>query len=286
MSISIVRTVSEIRSRLASPQVRGRIVGLVATMGALHAGHAALIERARADCGTVVVSIFINPLQFDLRDDYEAYTIDLKKDVEFCGALGVDLVFAPSAQEMYPAPHSTFVEVEGISEHLCGKFRPGHFRGVATVVAKLFNIVAPDRAYFGEKDAQQLAIIRRMAADLNIPVEIVPVQTVRETDGLALSSRNRRLTEKERRVAPALYQALQAAAELVRNGSTSVEEIRSQAIAQLQEQPEFSVEYLEVTDASSMTPVEIINGPVRVATAAWLGSVRLIDNIMIDNVET
>ena len=212
MSNSIVRTVAEIRSRLVLPHTRGRIIGLVPTMGALHAGHAALIERARADCGTVVVSIFVNPIQFDLRDDYEAYTIDLMKDVGFCAALGVDLVFAPSAQEMYPAPHSTFVEVEGISEHLCGKFRPGHFRGVATVVVKLLNIVAPDRAYFGEKDAQQLAIIRRMAADLNIPVEIVPVQTVRETEGLALSSRNRRLTEEERRVAPALYQALQAAA--------------------------------------------------------------------------
>lgn len=264
------------------PRTRGRVIGLVPTMGALHAGHAALIERARADCGTVVVSIFVNPIQFDRLEDYAAYPSDLTKDAAYCEALGVDLVFAPSAQEIYPSPPSTFVEVEGVSEHLCGKFRPGHFRGVSTVVAKLFNIVAPDRAYFGEKDAQQLAVIRRMAADLNIPVEIVAVPTVREQDGLALSSRNRGLTAEERKLAPALYQALQLAAELIRKGSTSVADIRGNAIAYLQEHPEFRVEYLEIVDASSMTPVETIRGPVRVATAAWLGSVRLIDNITVD----
>src|SRR5215472_15842461 len=155
-------------------------------MGALHEGHGALIDRARRESDRVVVSIFVNPIQFDRRDDYEAYRIDLERDREFCAQRGVDFIFAPSAAEMYPSPAATFVEVTGVSNHLCGKSRPGHFRGVATVVLKLLQIVAPDRAYFGEKDAQQLAVIERMAADLNLAVEIVPVPTVREADGLAL----------------------------------------------------------------------------------------------------
>jgi pantoate--beta-alanine ligase len=284
MNAEVVRTVADVRNRLMLSRIGGRTIGLVPTMGALHAGHAALMERARADCGVVVVSIFVNPIQFDRPDDYDAYTIDLGKDAEFCSALGVDLIFAPSAQEMYPQPPSTFVEVEVVSEHLCGKFRPGHFRGVATVVAKLLNIVAPEKAYFGEKDAQQLAVIRRMAADLNMPVEIVPVPTVREADGLALSSRNKRLTAEERQLAPALYQALALGADRIRKGHTSTAEIRSIAINYLQEYPEFRVEYLEVVDAASMTPVETVTGPVRIAAATWLGSVRLIDNVLVDSI--
>jgi pantoate--beta-alanine ligase len=284
MNAEVVRTVADVRNRLMLSRIGGRTIGLVPTMGALHAGHAALMERARADCGVVVVSIFVNPIQFDRPDDYDAYTIDLGKDAEFCSALGVDLIFAPSAQEMYPQPPSTFVEVEVVSEHLCGKFRPGHFRGVATVVAKLLNIVAPEKAYFGEKDAQQLAVIRRMAADLNMPVEIVPVPTVREADGLALSSRNKRLTAEERQLAPALYQALALGADRIRKGHTSTAEIRSIAINYLQEYPEFRVEYLEVVDAASMTPVETVTGPARIAAATWLGSVRLIDNVLVDSI--
>jgi pantoate--beta-alanine ligase len=279
MNTELVHTITEIRKRLELSRQRDRSIGLVPTMGALHSGHGALMARARADCDVVVASIFVNPIQFDRHDDYEAYAIDLAKDVEFCSALVVDLVFAPTTEEMYPQPLDTFVEVEGVSEHLCGMFRPGHFRGVATVVAKLLNIVAPGKAYFGEKDAQQLAVIQRMVADLNMPVEIVPVPTVREPDGLALSSRNKRLTADERKVAPALYQALQLAAGLLQSGCKSVEEIRGAAIACLQQHPEFRVEYLEVVDASSMTPVDAIGGPVRVAAAAWLGSVRLIDNV-------
>lgn len=282
MNTQLVRTIPEIRNRLELPRMRGHVIGLVPTMGALHAGHAALIERARRDCQTVVVSIFVNPIQFDRPDDYEAYAIDLAKDMDACDTLGVDFVFAPSAQEMYPEPPRTLVEVEGVSEHLCGKFRPGHFRGVSTVVAKLFHIVGPDRAYFGEKDAQQLAVIQRMVADLNIPVEIVSVPTVREEDGLALSSRNRRLTHEERNLAPALYQALQLGADCIRKGSTSAEQVRTAALSDLQKHPEFGVEYLEVVDPSNMTPVETIRGPVRIATAAWLGSVRLIDNVLVD----
>jgi pantoate--beta-alanine ligase len=275
---------ADIRGQLAQLREGGKTIGLVPTMGALHAGHAALMKRARGECDIVVVSIFVNPIQFDRRDDYEAYSIDLTKDVEFCAALEVDFVFAPSAQEMYPEPPSTFVEVAGVSGHLCGKFRPGHFRGVATVVAKLFNIVAPDKAYFGEKDAQQLAVIERMVEDLNMPIEIVSVPTVREPDGLAVSSRNKGLTLQEREAAPALYHALQLAAECVRKGVTPAEQVRSAALAHLQKHPEFRVEYLEVVDAS-MTPVATIDGPVRIAAAAWLGSVRLIDNVLVDNVK-
>lgn len=279
MKSQLVRTISDLRSHVSAWRANGRLIGLVPTMGALHAGHGALLERARSDCDAVVVSIFVNPIQFDQSADYDAYKIDLPKDVEFCSALGADLVFAPSPQEMYPSPQSTFVEVQGVSEHLCGKFRPGHFRGVATVVAKLFNIVGPDRAYFGEKDAQQLAVIERMVGDLNIPIEIVSIPTVREPDGLALSSRNQRLTAQERAVAPALYQALQLAADCIDRGCKSADKVRSAALSHLEAHPEFRIEYLEVVDAVTMTPVETISGPVRVAGAAWLGTTRLIDNI-------
>jgi pantoate--beta-alanine ligase len=279
MTSALIRTIREIRGGLALFRKSGQVVGLVPTMGALHAGHAALIERARAECDAVVVSIFVNPIQFDRRDDYAAYAIDLTQDLELCAELGADFVFAPSAEEMYPTPPATLVEVAGVSEHLCGKFRPGHFRGVATVVAKLFNIIAPDKAYFGEKDAQQLAVIRKMAADLNMPIEIVPVTTVREADGLALSSRNKRLTSEERQIAPALYRALQLAADCIRQGCSSAGQVKKAALSQLQQHTQIRVEYLEVVDAATMTPVELIAAPVRIAAAVWLGSTRLIDNV-------
>jgi pantoate--beta-alanine ligase len=227
----------------------------------------------------VVVSIFVNPIQFDRREDYEAYLVYLPRDVEYCGSLGADLVFAPPAEEMYPAPQHTFVEVTGLTGHLCGRFRPGHFRGVATVVSKLFHIVAPDRAFFGEKDAQQLAVIQKMVADLDMAVEIVPVPTVRECDGLALSSRNRRLSPEERRVAPALFQALEAARARIAGGCTSAPEVLETALSVLRAHPQFRVEYLEVVDPATMAPVERIAGPVRIAAAAWLGATRLIDNV-------
>ena len=238
------------------------------------------MERARKDCDYVAVSIFVNPIQFDRPDDYNAYMIDLPRDLAFCGERGVDLVFAPRPEEMYPREQRRFVDVAGLSEHLCGAFRPGHFRGVATVVSKLFNIVQPDRAYFGEKDAQQLSIIQRMVADLNFPIEIVPVPIVRESDGLALSSRNRRLTADERRIAPALFQALKRAAACVADGCESVAEVRRSAFERLAETPELRVEYLEVVDPQSMLPVEEIIAPVRIAAAVWLGDTRLIDNVL------
>jgi pantoate--beta-alanine ligase len=251
-------------------------------MGALHAGHGRLIETARSETGCVVVSIFVNPIQFDRSDDYERYPRPLTTDVEFCSARGVDFVFAPSTKEMYPEPERAFVEVTGVSDHLCGQFRPGHFRGVATVVLKLLNIVQPDRAYFGEKDAQQLAVIRRMVADLNVPVAIVEVPTVREADGLALSSRNQHLSPEERRIAPVLSQALQKAAALISAGETLAAAIKQESLRMLEMRPEVRVEYLEIVGAGDMQPVAEITGPVRVAGAIWLGKTRLIDNVFCE----
>ena len=249
-------------------------------MGALHEGHGELIRQACAASGFVVVSVFVNPIQFDRAADYERYPRTLERDAAFCGELGAAAVFAPSGGEMYPGKLLTSVEVSTVSEGLCGAFRPGHFRGVATVVAKLFHIVQPDRAWFGEKDAQQLAVIRKMTADLDFPVEIVAVSTVREPDGLAMSSRNRRLNPEERAVAPAVYRALREAAEAVSGGCQDPAAVRRAAMEVLAASPRIRVEYLEVVDDATFQPVERIAGPVRIAAAAWLGETRLIDNVL------
>lgn len=280
MSLRVVCAINELREALMAARRSGASIGLVPTMGALHAGHGRLIEQACQETDWVVVSIFVNPIQFDRKDDYTRYPRPLTADLEFCEARGVEMVFAPEAGEMYPEPQSTFVEVRGVAEHLCGRSRPGHFQGVATVVLKLFNIVQPDRAYFGEKDAQQVAVIRRMVRDLNVPVSIVPVPTVREADGLALSSRNQHLSTEERRVAPALYQALQLAAQRIASGAGDPAEVKRAARALLDEHPEVRVEYFEIVDPDEMQPVARITGPVRVAAAVWLGSTRLIDNVL------
>jgi len=208
MSTQLLESIAQLRDRVAGARRAGLQVGLVPTMGALHAGHASLIDRARQECRCVVVSIFVNPLQFDRPDDLDRYPRTLPEDVALCAAHGVDLVFAPSLSEMYPSPPLCVVDVGRIGEHLCGRHRPGHFRGVATVVMKLLQIVLPDRAYFGEKDAQQLAVIRQLIRDLNVPVRVEAVATVREADGLALSSRNRQLNPEERALATSLYGAL------------------------------------------------------------------------------
>ncbi len=277
--MTLVHTIADLRHAVGEARRGGAKIGFVPTMGALHEGHGALIRQARIECGFVVVSVFVNPIQFDRQDDYERYPRTLATDAEFCRANGANVVFAPSADEMYGVPQLTFVEVSGLSDSLCGEFRPGHFRGVATVVNKLFNIVQPDSAYFGEKDAQQLAVIRRMVDDLNMPVGVVPVATVRDADGLAMSSRNRRLSPEERRVAPALYQALLAARSAIQRGGTEPAAVKDAALAVLLGFPQLRVEYLEIVDDATQQPVERIDGPVRVSLAAWLGQTRLIDNI-------
>lgn len=278
MSLSVVATIDGMRRTLAPLRREGKVIGLVPTMGALHAGHGRLMELARRETDCAVVSVFVNPTQFNDQQDYAKYPRTLPRDVEFCQALGAELVFAPDAAEMYPQPATSFVEVTGVSERLCGEFRPGHFRGVATVVAKLFHIVQPDRAYFGEKDAQQLAVIRRMVRDLDIPVTVVGVPTVREPDGLALSSRNQRLSPEERSLAPAVYRTLQRIRSRIADGAGDPREIRQDAVAELERVPGMRVEYLEIVDPEEMRPVGRIEGPVLAAAAVWLGSTRLIDN--------
>jgi len=250
-------------------------------MGALHAGHEKLIQTARAESDVLVVSIFVNPLQFGPKEDYTRYPRVLEDDLAVCARNSVDLVFAPSVEEMYPSPQLSFVEVSRLTEHLCGKFRPGHFRGVATVVLKLLNIVQPDRAYFGEKDMQQLMVIRRSVRDLNVPVTIVGVPTVREADGLALSSRNKYLNAEERRAAPLLHGALREAAARIREGESDVEVVKRHAAEVLSSSPLIRVEYFEVVDPEELQPVDVIEGPVRVAVAAWIGNTRLIDNVAV-----
>ena len=279
MPLRVVQTIDEVRAALTARRGSGAI-GLVPTMGALHAGHARLVERARAECATVVVSIFINPLQFDRADDLARYPRPLEADLALCERLGVDAVFAPSAEEIYPEPPDVRVHVGQTAKYLCGAFRAGHFDGVATVVLKLFDIVQPDVAYFGEKDAQQLAIIRRMVADLNVPVKIAPVATVREADGLALSSRNQHLNAAERALAPALFRALTAAKNAVAAGVSDAEAVKRAATGTVPVDDRLRIEYLELVDPRTFQPVERITGPVVAAGALWVGSTRLIDNVL------
>ncbi len=278
MSAPLLSTIAAVREFSAGARRRGLCAGCVPTMGDLHAGHGALIERARAECGVVVVTDFVNPIQFDRQDDYQRYARRLDADLAFCAARGVDAVFAPAAEEMYPQPMATFVDVPDLARHLCGEYRPGHFRGVATVVAKLFHIVQPDRAYFGEKDAQQLAIIERMVRDLNMPVAIVRVPTVREPDGLAMSSRNSRLSAEERAAAPRLYRALRAGQTAIAAGERDAGKVKAAALAVIAEETLMRVEYLDVVDAL-MQPAAIAGAGTRLAAAVWLGTTRLIDNV-------
>jgi pantoate--beta-alanine ligase len=275
----VVQTADEVRAAIGSRRGLGAI-GLVPTMGALHAGHARLIESARAECQTVVVSVFVNPLQFDRTDDLARYPRPFEADLAMCERLGVDVVFAPAPAEMYPEPPDCTVHVARTAEHLCGAFRPGHFNGVATVVLKLFNIVQPEVAYFGQKDAQQLAIIRRMVADLNVPVRIASVETVREPDGLALSSRNQHLNPAERALAPALFRALTAARQAVASGATGAESVKRSAARAIPADERLRLEYLELVDPWTFQPVERVTGPVVAAGALWVGSTRLIDNVL------
>ena len=279
MPLRVVQTADDVRASLAMRRGLGAI-GLVPTMGALHAGHARLIERARADCLTVVVSIFVNPLQFDRADDLARYPRPFQADLAVCEKLGVDLVFAPGPEQMYPEPPDCTVHVARTAEHLCGAFRPGHFNGVATVVLKLFNIVQPEVAYFGEKDAQQLAIIRRMVSDLNVPVKIAPVPTVREADGLALSSRNQHLNADERALAPSLFRALTAVREAVAAGTIDAKAAKRHAAEAIPPDERLRLEYLELVDPWTFQPVETVTGPVVAAGALWVGRTRLIDNVL------
>jgi pantoate--beta-alanine ligase len=280
--IPCIETIAGLSTVLEEARCRGATIGLVPTMGALHEGHLSLIRRARSENDLVAVSIFVNPTQFGAGEDLETYPQDLARDLRLAGSAGADLAFGPSVREMYPQGFSTWVEVEGLTQGLCGASRPGHFRGVCTVVAKLFNICGPDRAYFGEKDAQQLAVIKKMVRELDIPVRIVPCPTVRESDGLALSSRNVRLSPEERAQAPVLYRALSAALTLAENGERDARRLKDEICALVASAELAKIDYVEIVDADDLAPVDVVAGTCLIALAVWLGRTRLIDNITVE----
>lgn len=276
--VRTVRRISDLRREIAGARKKGRRVGLVPTMGALHQGHLELVRRARADCDLVVASVFVNPRQFGPGEDFERYPRDLRRDSRLLAAAGCDLVFAPSAEEMYPLGARTRVVVEGLSEILCGQTRPGHFAGVALVVLKLLNAATPDRAYFGEKDFQQLAVIRQMVRDLDCPASVVAVPTVREKDGLAMSSRNAYLTASERAVATALFRALELARLVAAGGERRAQVLKARMMSLLLDAGVTKVDYVAVVDPETLTPVSYLDREARVLVAAWVGTTRLIDN--------
>ncbi|HZA78310.1 MAG TPA: pantoate--beta-alanine ligase [Acidimicrobiales bacterium] len=274
-----VATIAELRSRLDADRAAGRTVGFVPTMGYLHDGHASLMRQARAETDVVVASIFANPLQFGAGEDLDAYPRDLDRDTRLAEAAGVDLLFVPGADEMYPEPVLTTVSVAQLSEPLEGASRPTHFAGVATVVAKLFAIVGPCRAYFGEKDFQQLALVRRMVRDLSFPVDVVGCQTARELDGLALSSRNTYLTREEREAAPVLYRALRAGVASILAGERDPAFVRSLMAQIIEAEPLARLDYAEVVDADSFRVPDPLAGNLRLLAAVRFGRARLIDNV-------
>jgi pantoate--beta-alanine ligase len=268
--------------RRLADELRGRgRLGFVPTMGALHEGHLSLVRRARRSADATVVSVFVNPLQFGPREDFRRYPRAFARDRRLLGAEGTDVVFRPSVREMYPGGFAASVEVERLTRYLCGASRPGHFRGVLTVVAKLLNIVRPHVAVFGQKDAQQAFVVRRMVRDLDIDTRVVMAPTVREPDGLAMSSRNAYLTARQRRQAPVLYRALRLARGLVRAGERDAERLRAVMRRMVESQSSGRVDYIEVADTSELAPVRRLRGEVLVALAVAFGRTRLIDNLLL-----
>lgn len=281
--MEIISSIAALKARVRQARQEGKSVGLVPTMGYLHAGHQALMRAARADHGLVVASVFVNPLQFGPSEDYAVYPRDLDRDAALAEAAGADVIFAPTVAEMYPrGPEQTltFVEVRDITERLCGASRPGHFRGVTTVVSKLLNIVEPDAAYFGQKDAQQVVVIGRMVADLDMNVRVVTVPIVREEDGLALSSRNIYLNPAERKAALVLSRALALAAESLRAGERRGEALRRAMTELISAEPLANIDYVSVSDPATLRELDGIAGPALLALAVRIGKTRLIDNML------
>lgn len=272
---------ASVQSRCTSLRTNGRTIGLVPTMGAFHEGHLALMRRARAENDVVVVSIFVNPIQFARGEDFDSYPRDLQGDLDQAERVGVDLVFMPSAEAIYPKGFQTYVEVTELTEGLCGASRPGHFRGMTTVVTKLFNLIRPHRAYFGQKDYQQSAVVRRLVADLNLDIEIVLLPTVREADGLAMSSRNLRLTPEERLAASVLYASLRLAQERVMVGERSTKAVLDAMRAMIETEPLARIDYVALCDPETLQPLDRIEGPILAALAVRFGETRLIDNLLI-----
>lgn len=280
--MKIAKTIKIVRSSVKAARNKGKKIGFVPTMGALHVGHISLIKAAVKKCDFVVVSIFVNPAQFGPGEDFKKYPRPLDADLKMCRKAGVDVVFMPESRAMYPAENLTWVNVGKLTEPLCGRFRPGHFRGVATVCAKLFNIVAPDVAFFGQKDAQQAIVIRQMVADLNMPLKIVICPTVRQRDGLALSSRNRYLTDRQKKDAALIYKSLQNCRQMINSGVTNTGKILARMRKVLNRASSIKIEYVSIVDAETLQAVNPAAGKILAAVAVRLGPARLIDNILID----
>ena len=279
--LRVLTNIDEMHAACIEVRWAGKRLGLVPTMGALHAGHLSLVRAARSQCEVVAVSIFVNPLQFGPKEDYSRYPRDMEKDRALLNQERVDLVFAPSAEEMYGRDRSTYVTVEDLSERLCGRSRQGHFRGVTTVVAKLFHIVEPDVAFFGQKDAAQAAIIRQMVRDLNFDIQIVVAPIVRELDGLAMSSRNAYLTPEQRKQAAVLYRALMRVQTLADRGERRAAELIRTGEEVIREEPGVKLEYFEIVSPDTLEPVADVSRGALVAVAALIGSTRLIDNVLL-----
>lgn len=279
--MQIMATIKEVRAQVKAWRKEGCSVGLVPTMGYLHEGHGSLISRAREENDKVVVSIFVNPMQFGPGEDLESYPRDLDKDSAYCESLGADLIFHPEPEEMYTDGFCSYVDMSVLTEELCGLSRPVHFRGVCTVVSKLFHIVQPDRAYFGQKDAQQLAVIKRMVQDLNMDLEIVGCPIVREADGLAKSSRNTYLSEAERQAALVLSKAVRLGQKLVAEGETDAKKVVSGMRALIEKEPLARIDYVKAVDGLTMQQIDTVKAPMLVALAVYIGKTRLIDNFII-----
>ena len=281
--MKIITSIKEMIDISKSIREKGKTTGLIPTMGALHRGHLSLIRQARKDNDVTVVSIFVNPKQFGPKEDFKKYPRNLKQDVEFCKKEGVDLIFSPRSGGMYQKNYKTYVNVEGLSDCLCGKFRPGHFKGVATVVNKLLNIVNPYIAYFGQKDAQQSIIIKKMVEDLNMPVKIKVMPTIREADGLAKSSRNAYLNQNDRKDAAVLFQALMTAKKLINQGNLESSSIIQKMRQRISKKKSAKIQYIEIVDQENLKPLDKIKGKVLIALAVCIGKTRLIDNIIVRN---
>ena len=280
--IEVVHTIKEVREIVKEWRKEGLTVGLVPTMGFLHEGHKSLVDRAVKENDRVVVSVFVNPMQFGPTEDLDKYPRDLAADTRLCEAAGANLIFNPEPEEMYDEGFCSFVDMNGPTAELCGKSRPTHFRGVCTVVNKLFNIVQPDRAYFGQKDAQQLSVIRRMVMDLNIPIEIVPCPIIREADGLAKSSRNTYLNPEERKAALILSRAIKVGQQCVENGERDTHKVVDAMKALIETEPMARIDYVEAVDLNSVQKIDKVQGEVLFAMAVYIGKTRLIDNFIVN----
>ena len=282
MKVTVTRTPAEVKEVIKDWKKQGYSIGLVPTMGYLHEGHGSLIKKAVEENDKVMVSVFVNPIQFGPNEDLETYPRDFDADLKMIESLGADMVFHPEPSDMYASDFSTTISVAGVSENLCGARRPGHFNGVCTVVTKLFNLSEADRAYFGQKDAQQLAVVRRMVRDLNANIEIIGCPIIREDDGLAKSSRNTYLSSEERQAATVLNKALCAGKQMVEEGEKSALTVKSRIEDIISKEPLAKIDYVEITDWNSIEPVDIIDGSILCAIAVYIGNTRLIDNFIYE----